>query len=266
MGTIWLIAAGTFGEATRRRTLLVFLLVALGIILATATIAAFQPHSDTLIIKALGLGVIGFAGAFISIILGINLIPTEIERRTIYTILSKPVHRYQFLCGKFLGGLMTVLASVFAMSFVFLLLFVIKERGFDAEVLAVAKGILLIIFEVMIVTAVAVFFSVFLSPFVNFFLTFAVFLLGNMSSVTAALADPTSDPTHPKSAMVTNTFKVIHAIIPNFAEFNVQNPILDPHMQINNQAQFVELHITYALAFTAILLILGSLIFERREV
>ncbi|MDQ2800567.1 MAG: ABC transporter permease [Armatimonadota bacterium] len=266
MNTIWLIANGTFGEAIRRRTLLIFLLVAAVIIIAGAANTSLRPHHDTLVIETVGQGVILLTGVFISVILGINLLPIEIERRTVYTILSKPVHRYQFLCGKFLGGLMTVLTSVAVMSFVFLLFFVIKERGFDTEVLKVCKGLLLIVFAIILINAIAMFFSVFISPFVNFFLTFAIYLLGLSSSVTEALADPNSDPGHPKNPIVVMIFKVIHAVIPNFANYNVQNPILDPRLRITNETFFLSSSILYALAYSAFLLLIAALVFDRREV
>jgi len=266
MHTTWLIANGTFGEAIRRRTLLIFLLVAAFVIVVGAANSSFQPGRDTVVVKTLGLGVILLTGVFISVILGINLLPTEIERRTVYTILSKPVHRYQFVCGKFLGGLMTVLASVAVMSFVFLLLMVIKERGFSHEVANVAKGLLLIVFAITLVNAVAMFFSVFLSPFVNFFLTFAVYLLGSASSVTEALADPSADPEHPKNPVVLIVFKVIHAVIPNFANYNVQNPILDPRLRITNEPYFIGSNIGIAVVYTLLLLTVAAVIFERREV
>ena len=266
MHTTWLIANGTFGEAIRRRTLLIFLLVAAFVIVVGAANSSFQPGRDTVVVKTLGLGVILLTGVFISVILGINLLPTEIERRTVYTILSKPVHRYQFVCGKFLGGLMTVLASVAVMSFVFLLLMIIKERGFSHEVANVAKGLVLIVFAITMINAIAMFFSVFLSPFVNFFLTFAVYLLGSVSSVTAALADPHADPEHPKNPVVLIIFKVIHAVIPNFANYNVQNPILDPHIRIFNEPYFIGSNIGIAIAYTLILLTFAAVIFERREV
>ena len=112
MNAVWMIASGTFGEAMRRKILNVFLFVALALIVMGFAFASFQPRQEIVLIKSLGLGVIVLAGVFISVILGINLIPKEIERRTIYTILSKPVQRYQFLCGKFLGGLMTVLSNI----------------------------------------------------------------------------------------------------------------------------------------------------------
>lgn len=265
MNSIFLIAGGTFGEAIRRRTLLIFLLVAAVIIVSGAASGSYQTGHDT-VIKTLGLGVILLTGVFISVILGINLVPLEIERRTVYTILSKPVHRYQFLCGKFLGGLMTVLTSVAVMSVVFLLLMIVKEHGFDKSVLDACKGLLLIVFAITLVNAIAMFFSVFLSPFVNFFLTFSIYLLGSISSITEALADPSSDPSHPKNPIVVFIFKVIHAVIPNFANYNVQNPILDPHLTITNETYFVGSNIAIAVVYTLILLTLAALIFDRREV
>src|SRR6202012_979130 len=115
MNTIWMIASGTFGEAMRRKILNVFLFVALALMVMGFAFASFQPKEEMVIIKSLGLGVIGLAGVFISVILFINLVPVEIERRTIYTILSKPVQRYEFLLGKFIGGLMTVFLNILLM-------------------------------------------------------------------------------------------------------------------------------------------------------
>ena len=266
MTTIWLLARGTFGEAIRRRTLLVFLLVAAAVLVLGAFTASFQPGRETVVVKTLGLGIIGLTGVFISVILGINLLPTEIERRTVYTILSKPVHRYQFVLGKFLGGLLTVLSSVAVMALVFLLLFVIKERGFDKEVVGVCQGLLLLLCQITIISAVAMFFSSFLSPFVNFFLTLAVYLLGISRSATEALADPASDPAHPKNLLVVYVFKVINFVIPDFTKYNVQNPILAPEVHITNQAYFVGLETLIALVYTAILLLGAVIVFERREV
>ncbi len=265
MNPIFLIANGTFGEAIRRRTLLIFLLVAAVIIVSGAASGSYQSGHDT-VIKTLGLGVILLTGVFISVILGINLVPLEIERRTVYTILSKPVHRYQFLCGKFLGGLMTVLTSVAVMSVIFLLLLLTKEHGFNKSMQDACKGLLLIVFAITLVNAIAMFFSVFLSPFVNFFLTFSIYLLGSISSITEALANPNSDPGHPKNPIVVFVFKIIHAVVPNFANYNVQNPILDPHIVINNEAQFLGSNIAIAVVYTLILLTLAALIFDRREV
>ncbi len=258
-----MIASGTFGEAMRRKILNVFLFVALALIVMGFAFASFTPRQELVIIKSLGLGVIALAGVFISVILGINLIPNEIERRTIYTILSKPVQRYQFLCGKFLGGLLTVLSNVALMGLAFVLILAIKERGFDADVLAVVKGVVMIFFQLTLVGAVALFFSVFLSPFVNFFLTFAVYLLGSLSSVTESLA---SDPEGKKNPVIVGFFKFVHIVVPNFGNFNIQNPIIHPDVHIANEGRYLAYLIGYALVYTAILITLAVLIFDKREV
>ncbi len=262
MNTIWLLASGTFGEAMRRKILLVFLFVALALIVMGFAFASFTPQRELVVIKSLGLGVIGLAGVFISVILGINLIPNEIERRTIYTILSKPVQRWQFVCGKFLGGLMTVLSNIALMGVAFIVLMIIKEHGFNHDVMNVAKGVLMIFFQLTLVGAVALFFSVFVSPFVNFFLTFAIYLLGS-TNIAGDLAD---DPDHKKSQLAVGFFKFLHSIIPNFSNFNIENPIINPHVIITNETSYILQNVLYAVVYTAILLTIAVLIFDRREV
>lgn len=264
MSAIWMIASSTFGEAMRRKVLLVFLFVALAMIVMGFAFGSLGARQDLVITKSLGLGVIALAGVFISVILYINLIPNEIERRTIYTILSKPVQRYQFLCGKFLGGLLTVFSNVALMGFVFLILLIIKpdQLGHHRLNMEVLKGIIMIFFQLTLVGAVAVFFSVFLSPFVNFFLTFAIYLLGSLSSVTEALSKSAQD----KNPLVTGLFKVVHNVVPNFGNYNIQNPIIHPDVVIRNETSYLTYLILYALIWTALLLTFAVVIFEKREV
>ncbi|MGO8672742.1 MAG: ABC transporter permease [Capsulimonadaceae bacterium] len=263
MSTIWMIARGTFEDAIRRKILNVFLVVALALIVMGFAFTSFEPNEQMVIIKSLGLGVIALAGVFISVILFINLIPLEIERRTIYTILSKPVQRYEFLCGKFLGGLITVFANIAFMGIAFLLLLLVKERHFDHNMVDAAKGVMMTFFQVMLLGGVAMCFSVILSPFVNFFLSFAVYLLGSMSSVTEALA---SDKGHTKNPVVVAFFKFIHVIVPNFGNFNIQNPIIHPDVIIQNENAYIFQNVVYALVWTIALMLIAMLAFERREV
>ena len=262
MSTIYMIASGTFGDAIRRKILNVFLLVALALMGMGFTFSSFQPHEEMTIIKSLGLGVIGLAGVFISVILFINLIPVEIERRTIYTILSKPVQRYEFLVGKFLGGLMTVFVNIAVMGIGFLVMLCFKEHGWDHDVTEALKGVMMIFFQIMLLGSVSMCISVLLSPFVNFFLSFAIYLLGSMSSVTESLATNDSK----KSPVVVMFFKVVHVIIPNFGNFNIQNPIIHPDVVIHNETQYLLQTILYALLWTAILMTGAVLAFDRREV
>jgi len=263
MSTIWMIASGTFGEAMRRKILNVFLFVGIALMFMGFAFSSFQPREEMVVIKSLGLGVIALAGVFISVILFINLIPQEIERRTIYTILSKPVQRYELLCGKFLGGLMTVFSNILLMGVSFIILLLIKEHHWDADITEALKGVLMIFFQIMLLGGISMCFSVILSPFVNFFLSFAIYLLGSMSSVTESLA---ANPDGKKNPIVVKIFEVIHVLIPNFGNFNIQNPIIHPDVVIHNETIYLIQNVLYALLWTAILMTIAVLAFDRREV
>ncbi len=259
MNMVWTLAMGTFGEAIRRKILNIFLVVSVALIVLFFAFAQFNVGQQLIIIKSMGLGIISLAGVFISIILGINLIPNEIEKRTIYTILSKPVDRWQFVIGKFLGALLTVFVNILVMSVVFIGAVIIKTHAPQWQIW---DGVLMIFFQMMLLNAVAFLFSVFLTPFINFFLSFAVYIVGSMSSVTEALAMP--DP-H-KNKIVQSFFWAVHFFIPQFGNFNIQNPIIHPDITVNNMAQYMQQNILYAVILVAMLMLFAVLIFERREV
>lgn len=268
MGTIWTLATGTFGEAIRRKILNVFLFVALAVMVVGFAFMSFTTREQLVIVKSMGLGIIGIAGVFISVILGINLVPSEIEKRTIYTILSKPVTRYEFLAGKFLGGLMTVFVNIALMGAAFIIITPLELHLFQnmpismSDWMPIWQGVIMIFFQMMLLNAVALLFSVFLSPFVNFFLSFAIYLLGSMSSVTESLATPGEH----KNPIVVGIFKAVHFLIPNFGNFNIQNPLIHPDVQIENMMKYISVNILYAIIYTLVMLLIAVLIFDRREV
>jgi len=255
MNTIWLLASSTFEEARRRKILLVFLFGALAIMLMGTAFGALTPARDLNVTKSLGLGVISLAGVFISIILYITLIPTEIERRTIYSVLSKPVQRYQYITGKFLGGLMTVLANIALMGIIFLAILTAKLVQYHQPVaatdLALVKNLLMIFLQMTLLGAVAMFFSVFLPPVVNFFATFGVWLLGTSGALS---------PGGPLG------FLHLHFLIPNFGNYAIQNPFINPSVHVTQEPVYMGLTAAYALVYTVLLLMLGTVIFDRREV
>ncbi len=258
MRTVLTLAEGTFGEAIRRKILNIFLIVAMALIGLYFAFSSFTAREDLTITLSTGLGVISLAGVFISVILGINLVPAEIEKRTIYTILSKPVRRHEFLLGKYFGGLTTVFVNIGLMGIMFIIL--VAFKGHLAP--PVWEGVLMIFFQMMLLCSVALLFSVFVSPFVNFFLTFGVYILGSMSSITESLATQDGH----KSPITVAFFWLIHFIVPNFGNFNVQNPIIHPDMQIANMTIYMMQTILYAIIYSAIMLLIAILIFDRREV
>lgn len=262
MSTALVIARNTISEALRRKILNAFLMVGVATIVLTFAFQAFQPRQELTLIKGMGLGIISLAGILISVILSINLIPTEIERRTIYTILSKPVRRYEFLLGKWGGAVGTVFLNIALMSIVFVIAVAIKQAmgGQPVDAPQLLKGALMTYMQLFLLCSLAIFLSIFTTPLVNFFLTLSLFVIGNLSSFTQDLAKNSTN------VLVKYFFTAVHYLVPNFGNFQYSNPLLNPGVQVQNETLFLVQNVVYAVVYSAVLIILAVLAFDRREV
>jgi ABC-type transport system involved in multi-copper enzyme maturation permease subunit len=250
------IARQTVNEALRRRVMWIILIIGVFLIGMGPVFGFLSPKDSQTVLRSLGLASILLAGLFITIVTCIYLIPVEIERRTIYTVLSKPVQRFEFVLGKFLGGFAVVFINILAMGVVFLIMIRIQEHRLQPEMV---KGVFLTFFQMMLLAALTIFFSTFTTPVLNFFLSFGIFIVGNLSSVTESLT--TSRVTATRYAGI-----LIHYLLPNFGNFNIQNSLIHPQEEIFNQNLYIRNNILYALIYSAVLLILAVIIFDRREV
>jgi ABC-type transport system involved in multi-copper enzyme maturation permease subunit len=250
------IARQTVNEALRRRVVWVFLIAGLALIGLGPVFGFLAPKDSQTVLRSLGLAAILLAGLFITIVTCIYLIPVEIERRTIYTVLSKPVQRYEFVLGKFLGGFATVALNILAMGLGFLAMIYLQEHHIPKEMF---QGVMMTFFQMLLLAALTIFFSTFATPVVNFFLSFGIFMVGNLSSVTDSL-------TTSKNLATKYVGLILHYILPNFGNFNIQNPLIHPNSEVQNLDLYIRNNIVYALIYSAALLILAILIFDRREV
>ncbi|MEN6372037.1 MAG: hypothetical protein ABFD64_08495 [Armatimonadota bacterium] len=286
---IWTIAKTTFGEAMRKKILNVFLIVAVAMIVLSLSFTQLGFQSDMTVVKSLGLFIILLAGFIISLILCVSLIPTEVERRTLYTILSKPVNRYEFVLGKFIGGVLTLTVNIALMGIVFIIMVTvkaalsgsvsglgsqtssmlamgdqaaaaIKPRIFDPSLLI---GVLFIYCQFFILSAVVVFFSVFLTPTVNFFASSAVYVIGSTSAVWQSIADSKNKDISP---LVKAFYWVLERVIPNFDYYNIQNKIIHPHTEARSMEVYVVMGVLKALLIVTFLMIAAVLVFDRKEV
>ena len=289
---IWAIAKTTIGDMMRKKVLQIFLVVAMGLIvlsLAFSKTLSFSTQggasSDLMIFKSFGMGLIAVAGLFISLVMGVSLIPQEIERRTIYTILSKPVKRYEFITGKLLGAVLTLAVNIGLMGLVFVIVVMVKAAtaeqapvqlgsamaGADAFRVApvqifdpnTALSVVMIYLQFLVLTSVVILFSVFLTPTVNFFLGAGVYIVGLMGSITESIAGGGAENAN---VFVGAVYKFIHVMIPNFDKFNVTNQLLHPETQVANIWSYTGLVSGYALLYALIMMVLAIVIFEIKEV
>jgi ABC-type transport system involved in multi-copper enzyme maturation permease subunit len=257
------IAKTTTGEAIRRRVLLVILLIGLVLLVVAPGMEALSARQSTTVLRGLTLGVIQLTSAVIAIVLTVYLIPNEIDRRTIYTILSKPVQRWQFLVGKYLGAVGALGLMVALMTGTMLAVFLIFGKvALGAEITELAKVPAMFFIQMSLLAAVAVFFSTFATPIVNFFLSGGVYLLGSVFSSLFEVLSANRD----LPAVVQGGARLVHSIVPNFQLFNVQNSAINQGPVIQNEQLYYLGAVGYALVYIVILLIGGILVFDQREV
>jgi len=273
MPPIWRVARATFHEAWRRRFLNGILVFALLIILSSWVLAYLQPGAELKMLIDIGLGSCRFFGLLIAVFLGTRLIADEIERRTIYTLLAKPVSRAQFLFGKFLGGYATVLANVAVMGITFYAVFAIKApqfRNIDPEkggttysmefmYANIAKAIALTFVELAVLVAIAVAASTVFSWIFASIFSFFIYFVGQMSDFFRQLSDP--DRGASKAAQV--LLGTIYRILPHFEIFDVREAILRDQPVFWN---VMTKHGLQGLLYVVIIMLIGYLCFNEREV
>lgn len=133
------IVANTLTESMRQKIYLVLVLVGIALIGGSNFITAFEFQGKIKAVKDLGLGVISAVGTLLAIIVTAQYLPTELERKTLYTILSKPAHRFEFLLGKYLGILTLLAVTVLVLSVIMGGVLLSRERGLVEEEMTLAQ-------------------------------------------------------------------------------------------------------------------------------
>ncbi len=250
------IVRNTFREAVRDRVLYNLILFALLLIGSAIFIGELSAGQEAKIVVDLGLSAMLLFGAFIAIFVGVGLVYKEIERRTLYAILSKPIGRGQFLLGKYLGLNLTLLVNVVIMGIGVMLALLYTQRAWDPLAVKIWPAILLIYFELLIVTAIALVFSSFSSPALSALLSFFIFVIGHFSSDLKALSDSAS------STPARWIFRMLYYLLPNFSNFSA---ITATAHGVSPDARTVAGAMVYGILYVAALLSLASLIFRRRN-
>ena len=249
------IASNTFREAVRDRVL--YNLIAFALLLSGAAILVGQIsiEIEKLVVINLGLTAISLFGVVIAIFIGIALVSKEIEKRTLYTVLSRPVRRWEFIIGKFFGLAGTLVVNTFFMAVgVFAALFYISHKFVRADAL-ILVALYFIVLEFLVICSLALLFSSFSSPLLSAVFAFSLFVIGSFAEDLRNFAAMAHGLTR---WLATGTAY----LVPNFSAFNVVSSIA--HEQ--PVAGQLVLHNTLYAFFYAIMALSGAvLIFERRD-
>jgi ABC-type transport system involved in multi-copper enzyme maturation permease subunit len=253
MQSVMAVAKNTFRETIRDKILynLVFfalLLMGSSVLLGTLTIG-----EQARIVKDLGLAAINLVAIIIAIFLGVGLVSREIERRTIYTILARPITRIQFVLGRYIGlaGIVTVnIVIMFAM-----FLATIWLSGFPTHA-ALFQAVQLILVESLVVMAIALLFSTFSSATLSASMTIGLYIVGHLTSDLKVIAEKSASQV--AKAVMTG----LYYMCPNLEVLNIKGQAASGvSLAIETQV----LATGYGVLYAGLLLLAACLIFQRRE-
>jgi ABC-type transport system involved in multi-copper enzyme maturation permease subunit len=261
-----LVAVNVFRESVRDKVLYNLVVFAVLLIAASYLIGQLTAGQDIKIIKDLGLAAISLFGVLIAVFIGIGLVWKEVEKRSIYGVLVKPISRHAFMLGKYCGLLLTLVVNVSVMTAaLFIVLAVMRWAGVEETAAlarmpaadpALLKAVFLILIELALVTAIALFFSTFSSPFLSALLTLGLWVIGTMSAdfknLEAVLASPAAG----------RVGRVLYYVLPNFAAFDIKAQVVSG---VPVPAATVALTALYGLTYVAFVLLAADAIFARRD-
>lgn len=250
------IAWHTFMESVRERVLynlVAFALLMFGTAILVGSISVGIEH---LIIVNLGLSSISVFGLMMAIFIGITLVWKEIDKRTIFSILAKPVRRWEFILGKYAGLMLTLLINTAVMTAGFYLALLYAKRKLEIGDLIALQAIYFILLQLALVVGLALFFSCISTPVLSAVFTFCLFVIGNLLGDIRWFGESTG------SALVMSLTAVLYYVVPNFGNFNVISQTA--HGQAV-PAHLIGFNSLYALLYLAVILSAAILVFERRE-
>jgi len=262
MRRILAIAGNTYRENIRDKILYNLILFALIMILSSLLLGRLTLGNEDKVLLDLGLSSISIFGMLIAIFIGIGLVYKELEKRTVYALLAKPVHRYELILGKYLGLLFTLIVNLAIMTVGLELALLYTGRMSLSGHLRVLPAVYLIFLSLALVTALALLFSTFSTPVLASLFTFFLWIIGHFNSDLQAFGEIT------KSASVKWLCRVIYYVIPNLSNFNM----IDSRNIIQSAGYFRPIDpyavmeaTLYCVLYCTLIVSLSTSIFMRRD-
>jgi len=252
MKNIAIIAWNTLAEARHNKVLHIAGAFAAVMIAFSFFMGEVSLYQNVKVVKDIGMATISLLGVFVAIYLGVNILYKELELRTIYTIVSKPINRYEILMGKYFGMALVLSVVVGLMTFFLYAVTLILEFKIDFYIL---PAIVLILVELWIVAALAILFSSFSSPFLSGFFTFGIFLVGRVAFELGQFGERSQS----------EAFKFFATTIQKAYDLEAFNLRTEVVHRIPIYAEDIWLPLLYALFLIFVCLSVSIFVFQKRD-
>jgi ABC-type transport system involved in multi-copper enzyme maturation permease subunit len=253
LARIWAIAANTVRESVRSKVLYALVFFAVAMIGASVVVGALSYVESERILQDVGLGAIRLFGVGIAIFVGIGLIHREVDRRTVYTILSKPLSRADFLIGKFVGLTLTIWMQMAIMLVAFALTSLATGAPLGIQHVFFAA---LTAMELALVVSIATLFSAFTTPLLAAFFTTGTWAVGHLTRDLRDIGAQSGMP------LLERATALAHRVFPDLESFNLSREAA--HL-LPVATSDVVLPLLYGTGYATIVLIAAVAIFDRRD-
>ena len=256
MKNVLTVAANTFREAVRDRVLYNLVFFALLIMAAAIFVGQISIGIEESIIVSLGLSAISVIGLFIAVFIGVGLVAKEMDKRTLYALLAKPVKRWQFLMGKFFGLVMTLAVNTAAMGVGLVLAMWVVKHPLEKSDLYVFVAVYLMLLKLSLLVSFALLFSCFTSQFLAILFTALIYVAGVFAAGLRTMPGVDLLP----AGMV--LLRVISYVLPNFENFNVLGVVAHGGRVPGSLVIYATM---YAVVYGATVLAMATMLFSRRD-
>lgn len=253
MQLLMVVAGNTFRETIRDKILYNLVLFAVLLIGASVLLGTLTIGEQARIVNDLGLAAINLVAVIIAVFVGIGLVTKEIERRTIYTILARPITRVQFVLGKYMGLGLIVVVNVTIMFGMFLGTIWLTGNAIHVSLF---QAVELILVETLLVMAIALFFSTFSSSTLSAILTLGLFVIGHLTSDLKGIAEKS------QSQFTEAALTALYYVCPNLEMLNIKGQAASGLLV---EAGYQATATAYGLLYAGLLLTGACLIFQRRD-
>lgn len=250
------VAVNTFREAVRDRVLYSLLFFALLMMAAAILVGQISIGIENLVIINLGLSAISIIGLLMALFIGVGLVYKEMDKRTLYTLLSKPVRRWEFLVGKFAGLLLTLAVNTAFMTIGLAAALLYVKHSFSAADATILLAVYFILLKLAVLTALALFFSCFSTPLLSILFSAGLYVAGLFANDIRTFGHITG------SKALDTVLVAFSYLIPNFNNFNI-TPAAAYGRAV--PGRLVLDNTLYAAVYVAVVLLAASAAFSRRN-
>ena len=253
MQSLVVVAGNTFRETIRDKILYNLVFFALLLIGASVLLGTLTIGEQSRIVNDLGLAAINLVAVIIAIFVGIGLVTKEIERRTIYAILARPITRVQFILGKYLGLGFIIVVNIAIMFAMFLATIWLSGNTIYGSLFQ-AVGLILV--EALLVMAIAMFFSTFSSSTLSATMTLGLYVIGHLTSDLKGIAEKS------QNQLTESVLTALYYVCPNLELLNIKGQAA---AGVQVSLAYQSLATVYGLFYASLLLAFACVIFQRRD-